>query len=154
MILQALYDYYHRCGDLPQKGMELKEIGFLIVIDKDGRFLRFEDRRVDKKQAQKFLVKKHVGRTSALAANHLYDNSGYVFGYSEKGNVTAQYKTFKDKVRSIYEQHPDNKDVLAVYKFYQQEQKDILAQMQKDSLWPEIEKNLNKKYGAGGNTCV
>ncbi len=146
MILQALYDYYHRCGDLPRKGMELKEIGFLIVIDKNGKFLRFEDRRIDKKQAQKFLVKKHVGRTSALIANHLYDNSGYVFGYSEKGDVTAQYNTFKEKVRSIYEHHPDNKDVLAVNKFYQQEQSAILSQMQKDSLWPEIEKNLSKKY--------
>ena len=146
MILQALYDYYHRCGDLPRKGMELKEIGFLIVIDKNGNFLRFEDRRIDKKQAQKFLVKKHVGRTSALIANHLYDNSGYVFGYSEKGDVTAQYNTFKEKVRSIYEHHPDNKDVLAVNKFYQQEQSVILSQMQKDSLWPEIEKNLSKKY--------
>ena len=146
MILQALYDYYHRCGDLPRKGMELKEIGFLIVIDKDGHFLRFEDRRIDKKQAQKFLVKKHVGRTSALVANHLYDNSGYVFGYSDKGDVMAQYKTFKEKVRSIYEQHPDNKDLIAVYKFYQQEQSNILAQMQNDSLWPEIEKSLSKKY--------
>lgn len=84
MILKALYDYYHRCGNLPKPGTELKEIGFLIVIDKEGNFLRFEDRRIDKKQAQKFLVKKHVGRTSALAANYLYDNSGYVFGYSEK----------------------------------------------------------------------
>lgn len=146
MILQALYDYYHRCGNLPRKGMELKEIGFLIVIDKNGKFLRFEDRRIDKKQAQKFLVKKHIGRTSALIANHLYDNSGYVFGYSEKGDVTAQYNTFKEKVRSIYEHHPDNKDVLAVNKFYQQEQSVILSQMQKDSLWPEIEKNLSKKY--------
>lgn len=146
MILQALYDYYHRCGNLPRKGMELKEIGFLIVIDKDGHFLRFEDRRIDKKQAQKFLVKKQIGRTSALVANHLYDNSGYVFGYSEKGDVTAQYNTFKEKVRSIYEQHSNNKDLIAVYKFYQQEQCDILAQMQKDTLWPEIEKNLSKKY--------
>ena len=146
MILQALYDYYHRCGNLPRKGMELKEIGFLIVIDKEGHFLRFEDRRIDKKQAQKFLVKKHVGRTSALVANHLYDNSGYVFGYSEKGDVTAQYNTFKDKVRTIYEQHPNNKDIVAVNKFYQQEQGDILTQMQNDSLWPEIEKSLSKKY--------
>ena len=40
MILQALYDYYYRHGKLPQKGMELKEIGFLIVIDKEGHFLR------------------------------------------------------------------------------------------------------------------
>jgi len=30
--------------------------------------------------------------------------------------------------------------------FYQQEQCEILDQMQKDVLWPEIEKNLNKKY--------
>lgn len=146
MILQALYEYYHRCGNLPRMGMELKEIGFLIVIDKEGHFLRFEDRRIDKKQAQSFLVKKHVGRTSALAANYLYDNSGYVFGYSEKGDVMAQYQTFKDKVKSIFEANPDNEDLNAVYKFYQQEQPSILDQMQKDSLWPEIEKNLNKKY--------
>ena len=146
MILQALYDYYHRCGNLPRKGMELKEIGFLIVIDKDGRFLRLEDRRIDKKQAQKFLVKKHVGRTSALVANCLYDNSGYVFGYSDKGDVMAQYRTFKDKVKSIFESHPNNPDIDAVHKFYQQELSVILGQMQNDPLWPDIEKNLNKKY--------
>jgi len=146
MILQALYDYYHRCGNLPRKGMELKEIGFLIVIDKEGYFLRFEDRRIDKKQAHKFLVKKHVGRTSALAANCLYDNSGYVFGYSDKGDVMAQYRTFKDKVKTIYESHPNNSDIIAVHKFYQQEQSVVLGQMQSDPLWPDIEKNLSKKY--------
>ncbi len=146
MILQALYDYYHRCGDLPRKGMELKEIGFIIVIDKEGHFLRFENRRKDKNQAQKFLVKKHVGRTSALAANYLYDNSGYVFGYSDKGDVTAQYQTFKDKVESIYRSHPDNEAMMAVHKFYQQEQSIFLEQMRSDPLWPEIEKNLNKKF--------
>ena len=146
MILQALYDYYHRCGDLPRKGMELKEIGFLVVIDKEGHFLRFEDRRIDKKQAQKFLVKKHIGRTSALAANYLYDNSGYVFGYSEKGDAMAQYQTFKDRVNGIFESHPDNPDIKAIQMFYQQEQQEILGLMQKDVLWPEVEKNLNKKY--------
>lgn len=146
MILQALYDYYHRCGDLPRKGMELKEIGFLIVIDKEGHFLRFEDRRIDKKQAQRFLVKKHVGRTSALAANYLYDNSGYVFGYSDKGDVMAQYQTFKDKVKSIFDLHQDNENIIAVQKFYEQEQAEILEQIKGDSLWSEIEKNLNKKY--------
>lgn len=146
MILQALYEYYKRCDNLPRKGMELKEIGFLIVIDKEGHFLKFEDRRIDKKQAQQFLVKKHVGRTSALAANHLYDNSGYVLGYSEKGDAQAQYQTFKDKVNAIFELHPDNPDITAVHKFYQEEQSAVLELMQKDSLWPEILKNLNKKF--------
>lgn len=146
MILQALYEYYHRCENLPRKGMELKEIGFLIVIDKDGHFLRFEDRRKDKKQAQTFLVKKHIGRTSALAANYLYDNSGYVFGYSDKGDAMAQYQTFKDKVSSIYEAHPENREITAVYKFYQQKQSEVLEQMQTDPLWSDIAKNLSKKY--------
>lgn len=146
MILQALYDYYHRCSNMPQKGMELKEIGFLIVIDKKGHFLRFEDRRIDKKQAQRFLVKKHVGRTSALTANYLYDNSSYVFGYSDKGDVTAQYHTFKNEVKRIYGLYPDNEAISAVHKFYMQEQPILLEQLKSDSLWPEIEKNLNKKY--------
>lgn len=146
MILKALYDYYHRCGNLPRPGTELKEIGFLIVIDKDGNFLRFEDRRIDKKQAQKFLVKKHVGRTSALAANYLYDNSGYVFGYSGKGDASAQYQTFKCKVEDIYEAHRENQDIATVHKFYQHEQRLMFNQMQQDPLWGEIEKNLSKKY--------
>ena len=38
MILKALYDYYNRCGDLPMPGMEEKEIGFIIVLSKEGRF--------------------------------------------------------------------------------------------------------------------
>ena len=146
MILQALYEYYKRCDNLPRKGMELKEIGFLIVIDKEGHFLKFEDRRIDKKQAQQFLVKKHVGRTSALAPNHLYDNSGYVFGYSEKGDAIAQYQTFKEKVNAIFESHPNNPAITSVHKFYQEEQGEVLELMQKDPLWPEILKNLNKKF--------
>ena len=159
MILNALYDYYHRCGDLPRKGMELKEIGFLIVIDKEGHFLRFEDRRKDKKQAQTFLVKKHVGRTSAVVANCLYDNSGYVFGYSDKGNVTPQYQAFKDKIKAIYQSHPQDEDIIAVNRFYVQEQQDVLAQMKQDPLWSDIERNLNKKYSTfsfliEGNTKI
>lgn len=70
MILKALYDYYQRCDDLPSFGMELKQIGFIIVINKFGEFVRFEDRRIDKKTAQSFLVKKSVGRASAPLPNY------------------------------------------------------------------------------------
>lgn len=55
MILKALYDYYHRCGNLPAPGMELKEIGFIIVISNEGKFIRFEDRRIDKSLRNSFL---------------------------------------------------------------------------------------------------
>ena len=62
MILKALYDYYNRCGNLPMPGMEEKEIGFIIVLSKKGRFVRFEDCRTGKSQARTYLVKKHVGQ--------------------------------------------------------------------------------------------
>lgn len=146
MILKALHDYYERKGDLPRKGMELKEIGFLIVIDKKGRFLRFEDRRIDKKQAQSFLVKKHVNRTSAPMANYLYDNSAYVLGYSEKGDGEKCFDTFKAKVKSILQEYPYNDDIKAIDLFYENNRETLLEMFKQDVLWNEIEKNLNKKY--------
>lgn len=149
MILKALYDYYRRCGSLPAFGMELKEIGFIIIIDRDGNFMRFEDRRIDKKSAQQFLVKKSVGRSSAPVANYLYDNSQYVFGYSDKGDMDSMRKyfdTFKAKVKEIYETFPENEAVKAVYSFYQQEPSSIVEAMQHDPLWTDVVKNLNKKY--------
>ena len=149
MILKALYDYYHRSGDLPVLGMELKEIGFIIVIDKSGNFLRFEDRRIDKKSAQKFLVKKSVGRSSAPVANYLYDNGQYVFGYSDKGdmeNMRKYFEVFKAKVEEIYDVFSDNVALKAVYAFYRQDPSIMVEIMQNDPLWTDIIKNLNKKY--------
>ena len=149
MILKALYDYYHRSGDLPVLGMELKEIGFIIVIDKFGNFLRFEDRRIDKKSAQKFLVKKSFGRSSAPVANYLYDNGQYVFGYSDKGdmkNMRKYFEVFKAKVEEIYDVFSDNVALKAVYAFYRQDPSIMVEIMQNDPLWTDIIKNLNKKY--------
>lgn len=149
MILKALYDYYNRSHELPGFGMELKEIGFIIVIDLNGNFIRFEDRRIDKKTAQKFLVKKSVSRASAPVANYLYDNSQYVFGYSDKGdeeNMRKYYNTFKNKIKEIYTLYPDNQTIKSIYNFYELDQQHILEAMQNDPLWGEITKNLNKKY--------
>lgn len=150
MILRALYDYYHRSGDdVAPFGLEYKEIGFIIVLDKEGKFLRFEDRRIDKKSAQQFLVKKSVSRASAPVANYLYDNSQYVFGYSDKGDMESMRKyfdVFKAKICAIRDAYPDNEAINAVCAFYQQEPSAMVEVMQNDALWPDIIKNLNKKY--------
>lgn len=149
MILRALYDYYHRCGNLPAFGMELKEIGFIIVIDKNGQFICFEDRRIDKKSAQQFLVKKSVGRSSAPVANYLYDNSQYVFGYSDKDEMDKMkkyYDTFKEKVNRIFDSLPTDESMIALHLFYEQEPVHHVEVMSADPLWNEIVKNLNKKY--------
>lgn len=150
MILKALYDYYQRKSEeLPAFGCELKEIGFILVIDKDGNFLRFEDRRIDKKNASSFLVKKHVGRSSAPIANLLYDNCSYILGYSTEGDIDSNAKyisVFKAKVEELYTKLPNNSAVSAIWKFYQKNPAENLLKVQADPLWPEIEKNLNKKY--------
>ena len=150
MILKALYDYYQRSGEeVAPLGLEYKQIGFIIVLDKDGHFLRFEDRRLDKKSAQQFLVMKSVGRSSAPVSNYLYDNSQYVFGYSDKGDLDSMRKyfdTFKSKVAEIYEMYSENKAIQAVYAFYQQEPSAMVEAMQQDALWDDIAKNLSKKY--------
>ena len=148
MILKALYDYYNRCDNLPVKGMEEKEIGFLIVLSPEGQFLRFEDCRTGKDHARVYLVKKHVGRSSAAVANYLYDNSAYVLGYSEKSNDKDQLylDTFKAKIESIANVYPDNKDIIAIRKFYNNSRETILDIISQDVLWEDIKKNLSKKY--------
>ena len=54
MILKALSDYYNRSGNLPAKGMEEKEIGFLIVLSPEGQFLRFEENAQSTKEGLEF----------------------------------------------------------------------------------------------------
>ena len=148
MILKALYDYYKRCDNLPAKGMEEKEIGFLIVLSPKGEFLRFEDCRTGKDHARLYLVKKHVGRSSAAVANYLYDNSSYVLGYSDKstGKEQLYFDTFKAKIESIAEEYPDSKDLSAIKEFYNNSRETILSLVSQDVLWEDIKKNLSKKY--------
>lgn len=149
MILKALYDYYNRCGNLPAPGMEEKEIGFVIVISKEGKFIRFEDCRTDKTIGRVYLVKKHVSRSSAAVANYLYDNSAYVLGYSDKDDSEKNqlyFNTFVEKVQSILDRMPDNSDIRTLMNFYAQGREAIHSEVEQDPLWEDIKKNLSKKY--------
>ena len=149
MILKALYDYYNRCGNLPAPGMEEKEIGFVIVISKEGKFLRFEDCRTDKTIGRVYLVKKHVSRSSAAVANYLYDNSAYVLGYSDKDDSEKNqlyFNIFVEKVQSILDRMPDNSDIRTLMNFYAQGREAIHSEVEQDPLWEDIKKNLSKKY--------
>lgn len=148
MILKALYDYYNRCGNLPASGLEEKEIGFIIVVSKDGKFIRFEDCRIDKKQARTYIVKKHVGRSSVVVANYLYDNSAYVLGYDPKNTASEgkKFDAFVEKIKSIHQALPDSSDIQTLLKFYAQGRESILSEIEQDSLWEDIKKNLAKKY--------
>ena len=129
MILKALYDYYDRCGNLPAAGMEEKEIGFIIVISEEGKFVRFEDCRTDKNQAKMYLVKKHVERSSAVAANYLYDKSTYVLGYADMDNDVVKSEK---KVDVLKEKASQSEEAQKAYQ-------------KADKALQELKKNRNEK---------
>lgn len=128
MILKALYDYYNRRGNLPAAGMEEKEIGFLIVISKAGKFIRFEDCRIDNnKSARTYLVTKHVGRSSAPLANYLYDNSAYVLGISER----KIYHKLKEQLENFVLTPENEQTFLTLKRNFENEQEECFGKEQK-----------------------
>lgn len=150
MILKALYDYYHRCDDMPQLSRELKEIDFLIVLSKEGKFIRLEDCRIDSKHSRPYMVCKSVSRTSAPEANCLYDKLEYVACYPKTGNSEKCFRKFKEKTNSLHQLLPHDKEIAAVAQFYNQDVDDIIGMLQHDSLWEEIETSLQKKSAKKG----
>ena len=112
MILQALYEYYHRmkaCGDpeLPPYGFTREGIHFVLVIDKNGNLVGVQDVRDvtgKKPQAIRQKVPEAVIRSSNIAANFLWDNSGYVLGVDlkKKSDKTLEkFNTFKKLLHTI-----------------------------------------------------
>ena len=140
MILKALYDYYNRSNNLPKRGTELKEIGYLIVIDELGTFIRLESRMIDKKKASLFLVAQTIQRSGKkFVANYLWDNCDYVIGYSEKNPDKAKecLNAFIQRVRDIKEKLPSNQYVNAICSFYDRYE-NIKAVVEVDLLWKEM----------------
>jgi len=87
MILQALNGYYHRLRtdcltDIASEGFQNQPIPFVIIINREGFFLDFQDTRSGegkKKTARQFIVPKGVKRTSGIASNLLWDSPAYIF---------------------------------------------------------------------------
>ena len=143
MILKALYDYYQRKSEeLPPFGTIFQQIHFILVIDKDGNFLRFEDRRLNKNEASQFLVKRTGQRTSGIVAKHFYDNISYVLGSSiKKGKKNSENnKAFRSLVEEVYKKLPENVAVKAVWNFYKRIDNN-LKNIQRDPLWADIIQN-------------
>jgi len=130
MILHALTQYYQRKaesdGGVAPEGFENKEIPFIIVIDKQGKFIQLEDTRElknKKKVARTFLVPKGLGRSGSKSyevSNLLWDHYGYVLAYAgEKGQEQAdkQHASFTAKVIELKQVLPDDAGVAAVVAF-------------------------------------
>ncbi|MBS0617294.1 MAG: type I-C CRISPR-associated protein Cas8c/Csd1 [Spirochaetes bacterium] len=152
MILQELYRYYERKkneGDIAPPGYEYKEIPYIIVIDKDGSFVRFESTIYEeekKKRARMLLVPAAVKRSSGVEANLLWDNLGYILGIADgekqtdAGRLKEQKKSFYAKIKQCSDETGDN-NLNVVLAFAKVPRKELQA----DALWKEI---IARKTGA------
>jgi CRISPR-associated protein Csd1 len=142
MILQALKEYYDRKSADPESGIapegwEWKEIPFLIVLDKKGNFLRFDDMREGegtKKRGKLFLVPQGVKKTSGIAANLLWDTVNYVLGVGDTRGE-RQKEAF---IKRIRQEIPDTDKKAAVLNFLSNID---LAVLEKTPQWPELVKS-------------
>lgn len=153
MILKALYDYYHRCEGLVTKGLENKEIGYLIVIKLDGSFVRIESRMFDKKTANSFVVLQSVKRTGTkFVSNYLWDNYEYVIG--GKGANLKKNNAFINTIEALKNHLPQNRNLNAISNFYKKYE-NVEEVINVDPLGEEIKKTKkNISFLLSGETKI
>ncbi len=147
MILQALYDYYERKAADPEstvapEGWEWKEIPYLIVINKEGRFVAINDTREGEgkvKRARPFLVPQSAKRASGIKANLLWDNIEYALGANprKRKDVSQRHKAFIERIGNDVE----GKEVPSVNALLQFLSKDPVKQIEGSGysdLWNRI----------------
>jgi len=151
VILQALCEYYQRkAADSDSKiapqGFEWKEIPFVVVINRNGKFLRLEDTREGEgnwKRAKPFLVPQAIQRSGSKSWQTsflLWDHYGYVLGRPKedteqaKDRAQKQHQSWLKKLRQLPSELKESTSVGGVLKFYDDGQdKEVI----KDALWEE-----------------
>lgn len=126
MILQALYEYYQRKASDPinfiaPEGWEWKEIPYIFIINRDGKFVAIEDTREGEgknKRAKKFLVPQSVKRTVGKAANLLWDNIEYALGANprNRSDIEERFNLFKERINKEINLQ-DNNNIKALVTF-------------------------------------
>ena len=129
MILQSLKEYYHRKvadseSDIAPEGFERKPIPFLVIIDRNGKFINLEDTRnqVGKKSiAKTFLVPRSKPRTGSLSYETtflLWDHAGYVLQHPNDEKAKNQHATWLRSLKGLPNELNNDEGVKAILKFY------------------------------------
>ncbi len=153
MILKALADYYERMlndpdSDVAPPGFEKKGIPFLLVIDRDGRFVNFRDTRTGegkKKTAREFMVPQGEKKASGIKANLLWDNPQYVLGVpkcnTQKDQKRARdaFDAFERRIEETFPNGFNDEGIDAVRRFLSKKNFSSLFQHE---TWQEIQENV------------
>jgi CRISPR-associated protein Csd1 len=166
MILQSLYDYYHRkvaddTNSIAPLGFQYKEIPFIIVLEENGAFFHLTDTREPdgkKKKAKSFLVPQEIKRTSGIAANLLWDKPDYLLGYAQAGQPEAKirkmHEAFVERVRILHASGIDTPGLSAVLAFLEKTHTpEVRQQIEADPIWPEVLATQNSfmSFSLGAN---
>ena len=152
MILQALDDYYRRKADaddgaIAPEGFEFKAVPFVLVLDERGRLLQLADRREGtgrERTAKRVLVPQSVKRTSAIAANLLWDSAAYVLGAREADDerkatrAVEQQTAFRARLRECFGDDFEDVGLRAVVSFLDDHRREALIALRDDLCWPEV----------------
>jgi CRISPR-associated protein Csd1 len=149
MILQALHAYYERRQRLddprrrlPPVGLVEQPIGYLIEVERDGRFVQLiktGSMNGKKHEPGRFLVPRCIKRTAGVAANLLWDNAEYVLGVDTRGKserVREQHAAFKARLDELPQPAAIDVGVTAVRAFLANESE--RSRLAASSLWREI----------------
>ena len=153
MILQALYEYYQRSKDLVKQGLEPREIAYLIVVEKDGTFVRIESRMQDNKTASSFHVLQAVKRSGKkYIPNYFWDKYEYIVGGDAESG--KKHKSFINLVNEYKTRLPNNDYINAIFHFYQKYD-DIEDLLRDDVLYNEIKKSTKYiSFLINGSTSI
>ena len=156
MILKALYDYYNRCGDkIAPLNMAYVPFYYAIVIDNGGNFIRLETLG-NGDDGLPLLTFRPEERTSAPIAHMLGDNGSYVLGlknvkvdtnFNYEKEIKANqknHKCFRQNVDLLFQELPNNVNVLAIHSFYQRYGIATIKEMEQDANWKDFCKHLDK----------
>src|SRR5215469_9701452 len=159
MILQALAAYYDRLladGAVQPQGFQEKDVPWVVELSSEGRFLALRRTGGDSGRGQKFVVPAEVKRASNLAANLLWDNSEYVFGWprpdlkqTQAAKVPQRHEAFMARLRALPETIQADAGVSAVIRFL--EARDF-SDLQSSDAWDEVSRgNGNVSFRLEGD---
>jgi CRISPR-associated protein Csd1 len=162
MILQALAAYYDRLlgdGAVQPHGFQKKEIPWAVELSAEGQFLRLIRTGGEDGRGRKFVVPAEVKKSVNIAANLLWDNPEYVFGWPRPGltekqltKVPQRHEAFMARLRALPETVRADAGVSAVVRFLEA---NGFSALQSSEGWEELSRgNGNVSFRLEGDDCL
>ncbi len=169
MILQSLHEFYQRKQDLPPHGFDLKEIPFVIEVNKAGVPIQIEDTRAQDgkiKRGKPYLVPQPPKKSVNVLSSLLWGNAEYVLGVPDQDKLAdkktkgkeAQYKqrlqdqreAFVGAIKSLPKEALVDEGVSAVLQFIRGTDLSVLQRF--GGIWEEIRRtNPNISFRLQGD---